>query len=75
MCGLEGSMVASVRESDLALARRCVFEGEDAVARQREIVFRLLITDRDARQAEALLASMRKSLSFHKEHLAKLCAH
>jgi hypothetical protein len=59
-------------ESDLEMVRRHVREGEEHVARQREIVERLSSSGELAEIARTLLADYEKTLALHRAHLARL---
>jgi hypothetical protein len=61
-------------ETELAMTRRHVREGEAHVARQREIVNELSDHGHDTVMAETLLAEFESTLRDHRAHLARLLA-
>ncbi|EYD76998.1 hypothetical protein Rumeso_01408 [Rubellimicrobium mesophilum DSM 19309] len=59
-------------ETEIEMARRHVREGEEHVARQREIIDRLPSTGEVAEIARTLLADYEDSLALHRAHLGRL---
>jgi hypothetical protein len=59
-------------ETELEMVQRHVREGEEHVARQREIVGRLPPSNEIAGIARALLTEFEDTLAAHRDHLARL---
>ncbi len=59
-------------ETEREMVERHVREGQEHVARQREIVERLPVSGEVAEMARSLLVEYEETLALHRAHLARL---